>query len=294
MKEILKKLRNYEIKIRKVVNSHSIGEFASMFKGTGLEFDDVRLYQYGDDIRTIDWNVSAKGHGTYVKTFKEERDQSVFFVVDVSASQNIGIPSMQKIDIVKELTGVLSLSAARLGSQVGMIAYSNQKEKYIRPSKGDRHAYQIITDLYKIQPQNIKTDLSSCFNYTLGICKRKSVIIILSDFIDEGYEKGLKALAQKHDVIAIHVHDQRETKLPRLGIIPIFDKESKKTLWVNTSFLGFRKRNKKHFEENTQKLKELCKKYQVDYISINTRESYIDQLIQLFRKRNKTWKRDAK
>lgn len=293
MKEILKKIRNYEIKIRKVVNTHGIGEFASMFKGTGLEFDDVRLYQYGDDIRTIDWNVTAKGHGTYVKTFKEERDQQVLFVVDVSASQHIGVPSQQKIDILKELTGVLTLSATRLGSQVGLIAFSNQKEKYIKPRKGERHAYQLITELYKLQTENITTDLNACFRYTLGICKRKSIVIVISDFIDDNYNDSLKALAQKHDVIAIHVHDERESNLPKLGIIPIFDKESKKTRWVNSSFLGFRKRNKKHFQENTELLKAVCKKYRIDYVSINTQEDYISQLIHLFKKRNKTWKRNA-
>ncbi|MCP4521304.1 MAG: DUF58 domain-containing protein [Cytophagales bacterium] len=293
MKEVLKKLRSYEIKIRKVVNSQGIGEFASLFKGTGLEFDDVRLYQYGDDIRTIDWNVSAKGHGTYVKTFKEERDQRVFFIADVSASQQIGVPQQQKIDIIKELTGVLSLSAVRLGSQVGLLAFSDQKEKYIKPNKGERHAHQIITELFKLQPKSTKTSLKAGFKQTLGVCKQRSIVIILSDFIDEGYEKELKSLGQKHDVIAIHVHSPLETKLPRLGIIPLFDKETKKTTWINSSFWGNRNKRTKQFEQNREQLQELCKKHQIDYLSINTQEDYVNQLISLFKKRNKTWKRNA-
>ncbi|MEM9857232.1 MAG: DUF58 domain-containing protein, partial [Bacteroidota bacterium] len=160
MKDLVKKLRKYEIQIRKAINSQMQGDFHSIFKGSGLEFDDVRAYQYGDDIRTIDWNVSAKGHGTFVKTFKEEKEQTVLFVLDVSGSQEIGSPGSQKLDIGKEICGVLALSAVKEASQVGMISFSDQKEKYVKPAKGPKQAYEIINSLVELKPLSNKTDLA--------------------------------------------------------------------------------------------------------------------------------------
>ncbi len=290
LKKLLKKLRRYEIKIRKAVNSQMSGEYKSVFKGTGLEFDDVRVYQYGDDIRTIDWNVTARGQETYIKTFKEEKDQSIFFLLDVSASQMIGKPDNQKIDIAKEIVGVLALAAAKQGSQVGLICFSNDKEKYIKPDKGDRHVVNIIGALNKLEPKESKTDIKKGLAFALGLIKKKSIVVLLSDFIDEGYESNFKALARKHDLIVIQTYDRRETKLPRLGIIPVRDKESNKTMWVNSSFPGFRKKTTKFLKETMQRLESLCKKNQVDYVQISTDEVYVDKLVELFKTRNRTWK----
>ena len=176
MKELLKKLRKYEIQIRKAINSQMKGDFRSVFKGTGLEFDDVRPYQYGDDIRTIDWNVSAKGHGTFVKTFREEKEQTVFFVLDVSASQEIGTTGRTKVDIASEICGVLSLSAVKESSHVGLIGYSDQRELYIKPTKGISQAYQIIHGLTHLKPQSLKTNLTRALAFVLNSMKRRSVI----------------------------------------------------------------------------------------------------------------------
>jgi uncharacterized protein (DUF58 family) len=288
MKELVKKLRKYQIKIRKAINNQMQGDFHSVFKGSGLEFDDVRGYQYGDDIRIIDWHVSAKGHGTFVKTFKEEKEQIVFFVLDVSASQEIGNPGRQKIDLAKEIAGVLALSAVQEQSQIGLICFSDQKERYIKPGKGEKHAFGFIAELFRLQPESRKTDISRAILYTLDMLKRKSVVILISDFIDENYEHNLKALARKHDLVVIHLSDQRETNLPKLGIIPLIDKESKKTLWLNTSSIGFRKSLHDTFLGKQKTLEDFCRRHRANYANIHTDEDYIPKLIRLFRVRNKS------
>lgn len=290
MKELLKKLRKYEIQIRKAINSQMKGDFHSVFKGTGLEFDDVRPYQYGDDIRTIDWNVSAKGHGTFVKTFREEKEQTVFFILDVSASQHIGSEGRMKVDIGREICGVLALAAVKESSHVGLICYSDQRELYIRPSKGVGQAYQIIHGLINLNTTSLKTNLAKALAFGLNAIKRRSVIILLSDFIDENYEHNLKALARRHDLVVIHISDKRETRLPKLGIIPIEDKESKKTLWVNTSFGNFRTKISERLEERKQMLEKFSRKHQINFISLDTEEDYVPKLLKLFKVRNRTVK----
>jgi len=264
------------------------GNFHSIFKGSGIEFDDVRAYQYGDDIRTIDWNVTAKGHGTFVKTFKEEKEQTVFFILDLSASQEIGTEGKQKIDIGKEICGVLALSAVKESSQVGLIGFTDKKELYIKPSKGLKHAYQIITSLFNYKTTSKKTNLNQAIAFALNLVKRRSVMILVSDFIDDGYWKNLKALSKKHDLVIIHLFDNRESNLPRLGIIPLYDKESGKTHWINTSSGSFREKLSATFGSNQNELQNFCKKHQVNYLSINTKENYVPMLIRLFKLRNKT------
>ena len=287
MKEVLKKLRRYEIRIRKALTSHMQGDYHSIFKGSGLEFDDVRTYQYGDDVRTIDWNVSAKGHGTYVKTFVESKEQTVYFILDVSASQLIGNPGRQKMDIGKEICGILAFSALKESSQVGLLCYSDQKEKFIKPGKGTKHAYEILSNLYKLKTSSRKTDLQEALKFAIKMIKRKSVVILISDFIDEGYEHNLRAIASKHDLVVIHVSDIRESKLPSLGLIPLYDNESRKTIWVNTSAPNFRSRMKNRYSGQSSDLKELCLKNDANYLSVRTDEDYVPKLIKLFRVRNK-------
>jgi uncharacterized protein (DUF58 family) len=290
MKDLLKKLRKYEIQIRKAINSQMQGDFHSIFKGSGLEFDDVRTYQYGDDIRTIDWNVSAKGHGTFVKTFREEKEQTVFFIMDVSGSQDIGSPGKRKMDIGKEICGVLALSAAKEGSQVGLMCYSDRKEKYVKPAKGPKQAYEIIHTLYNLVPESKKTDLAKAILLTLNTVKRRSVMIFISDFIDENYEHNLKGLAKKHDLVMIRITDRRETDLPRLGIIPIYDKESEKTTWINTSFGSFRQKLEENYKKNEEYLEQFAKKHQINFVSVDTSQDYVPLLLRLFKIRNKSIK----
>ena len=290
MRELVKKLRKYQIEIRKAINNLMQGDFNSVFKGSGLEFDDVRAYQYGDDVRIIHWNVSAKGHGTFVKTFREEKEQTVFFLVDVSASQDIGNPGKKKIEVAREICGVLALSAVHEQSQVGLICFSDQKERYIRPGKGERHIYRFIAELFRLQPVSLKTNLSAAIRYTLDRLKRKSVVIMISDFIDEDYEHDLKALARKHDLVVIHLSDRRETNLPRLGIVPLMDRESQKTVWFNTSSSTFRRQLHRNFEEKRHALEALCFRQQANYLHLYAEEDYVPRLIRLFKVRNKARK----
>jgi len=290
LRDILKKLRRYEIQIRKAINSHMQGDFRSIFKGSGLEFDDVRPYQYGDDIRTIDWNVSAKGHGTFVKTFREEKEQTVFFILDVSASEDIGNPGRTKADVAKEICGVLALSSAKESSHVGLICFSDIKEKYLKPSKGHSQAYEIVSALASLKPASLRTNLTKAISFALNIIKRRSVVILISDFIDEGYFHNMKSLARRHDLVVIQVSDKRETKLPKLGIIPIIDKESRRTLWINTSFGDFRDNVIKRYESRRKELEQFSRKHQVNFIAIDTDEDYVPKLLKLFKLRNKSLK----
>lgn len=291
MKDLLKKLRTYEIQIRKAINSHMMGDFHSIFKGSGLEFDDVRPYQYGDDIRSIDWNVSAKGHGLFVKTFKEDKEQTVFFILDVSASQNIGNTGRMKSDIGKEICGVLSLAATKESSHVGLICYSDVKELYLKPTKGKLQAYQIISALSKLKPSSTSTNLRKAITFAVNIIKRRSVIILISDFIDsKDYFHNLKALSNRHDLVMIHLCDKRETSLPKLGIIPAQDKESGKTFWINTSFGNFREKISKQVETRRQELGAFSRKHQINFISLDTDEDYVPKLLRLFKVRNRSMK----
>ena len=290
MKEILKKLRKYEIRIRKALNNQLQGDYHSIFKGSGLEFDDIRQYQYGDDIRTIDWNVTAKGHGTFVKTFKEEKEQNVFFILDVSASQEIGADGQQKIDIGKEICALLAMSAINEGSQAGLICFSDESEKYVKPGKGIKHSYQIVNSIFKLVPSSKGTNLAKAFGYTLNLLKRKSIIILVSDFIDENYEHDLKAVAKTHDLVVIHITDIRETKFPKLGIIPLQDKESNKTLWKNTSSRSFRKMVDERYNTNRDELEKLCLRNGANYLNVSTDEDYVPKLLKLFKVRNKVRK----
>ncbi len=283
MKDIISKLNKYEIKIRKAVNSHRHGNFNSVFKGIGLEFSDLRTYQYGDDVRTIDWITTAKGHGAYVKIFKEEKEQTVFFMLDVSGSQDVGKEGILKIDTAKEICGVLALSAIKEASQVGLYCFSDEKELYLKPESGMKQAYAIISKMYRLENKSLKTNLSEAIAFCLNIIKRKSVIILISDFIDQNYEHNLKALARKHDLVVLHIYDKREVGLPSLGIVPVFDKEAMKTVWINTSSSFFKRELKDVFEDNKARLEKLCKQNKATYLAIESGSDYVSSLIQLFR-----------
>lgn len=287
MKEIVARLQRYEIRIRKAVNSQMRGDYHSVFKGSGLEFDDVRAYQYGDDVRAIDWNVSAKGHGTFVKLFREEKEQTVYFLLDVSASQQIGRKNQQKIDVAKEICGVLALSAAKEASQVGLICFSDRREAYVKPAKGMRRGYELVLKLFNLQPVSTKTSLARAISFALKMIKRRSVIVFISDFIDSGYERELQTLALKHDLVVIHLSDQRELALPNLGIIPVYDKESRRTHWVNTSSGKLRRELSNLFADTHTNLEKLCRRQQINYLSVNTTEDFVPSLIRLFRIRNR-------
>jgi uncharacterized protein (DUF58 family) len=288
MKEILKKLRRYDIRIRKAINSRMQGDFRSIFKGSGLEYDDVRAYQYGDDIRSINWKVTAKGHGTFLNTYIEEKEQTVFFLLDVSASQDIGRGGKFKKDVAREITALLALSATRQNSQTGLMCFSDRRELYIKPAKGRRHLYEFLSGLFKLEPQSKKTDLALALSTCLNLLRKKSLIFLISDFIDEDYMHNLKGMAKKHDLVIIHVYDERELKTPALGIVPLLEKESGKTLWVNTSSKGFRNSLYKSSTQNLEDLETFCHRNDVNYVGVDVHEDYVPKLIKLFRVRNQT------
>lgn len=287
MQEYLKKIRDYEIKIRKSVHTQIQGNFYSIYKGSGLMFDDIRLYQYGDDTRHIHWNATAKGEGTFIKTFKEEREQRVLFLIDVSASQDIGKVKSKKIDLAKELCGVLALSAIRQNSSVGFIAYSDTCELYRKPHPSHQKLYQNLGDLYYLKPKSDKTNLAQSLHYALQMCHTKHLIIMISDFIDDGYQKVMKSMMRKHDVVVLQIFDRMEKETPSLGIVPVYEVEQKKTIWINTSFGGFRDRFSNVMGSARESLKDLCKKNDTQHLSVQTGVDYIPELISFFHARGR-------
>lgn len=261
------------------------GDFHSVFKGTGLEFEDVRPYQYGDDVRTIDWNVSAKGHGTFIKVFREEKEQTVFFIVDVSASGNIGSLRRTKLDVAKEICGVLALSAVKEGSHTGLLCYSDQKESFVKPNKGDIHALRLIHTLFALKPVSRATHLSGALYMAMKLIRRKSVMVLLTDFMDDGYEDALKTMAAKHDLIVLHIGDPKEQKLPGLGIIPVYQIEEQRTVWINSSSDHFKTKLSKLFLGKVVTLKHTLAASKASYAQVTTQDDFVPQLIELFRRR---------
>ena len=285
MKEILKKVRKYEIEIRKYLNNSNQGDYNSIFKGSGIDFDDLRPYQYGDDHRSINWNISAKEDKIYTNTYKEDKEQSVFFLVDVSQSQHIG--KEDKINISKEIASVLTISALNTNSQVGILCFSDQKELFIQSKKGASHGYRIIKNLYELNQKSKKTNISSMIKFFMNTVKKKSLVILISDFIDKDYDKNMRALTKKHDVVCLHIYDDYETNIPNLGIIELEEKENNFRKWVNTSSSSFKKLSDNLFISKPEELKKKMNAIGINYLKINSKENYVKNLIKLFKYRKK-------
>ena len=285
MKEILKKVRKYEIEIRKFLNNSNQGNYSSVFKGTGLDFDDLRPYQYGDDYRAINWNITAKENKTFINTYKEEKEQSVFFILDVSNSQNIGNNKKNKLNISKEICSVLTLSAIRTNSQVGLICYSDKKELFINSKKGNSHGFHLINRLYNLKPTSLKTDLNMMIKYSMRVIKKKSLVIIISDLLEKEFMKSIKSINIKHDLIVLHLYDEIEKKIPKLGLIQLEENESKYKKWINTSSSKFQDLVKKTYSINPEKIKKEMHKIGITFLSINTKKNYVKDLIKLFKYR---------
>ena len=284
MKEILKKVRKYEIEIRKFLNNSNQGDYRSIFKGSGIDFDDLRPYQYGDDHRSINWNITAKEDKIYTNTYKEDKEQSVFFLVDVSKSQEIG-KDENKINTSKEIASVLTLSALNTNSQVGLLCFSDQKELFIQSKKGISHGYRIIKNIYELKQKSNNTSISSMIKFFMKSIRKKSLVIIISDFIDENYQKSLKSLSNSHDVICLHIYDDYETKIPALGIIQVEEKENNYKKWVNTSSKTFKEKTRDLFINSSIEMKKNMNSLGINYLRINSRENYIKNLIKLFKYR---------
>lgn len=289
--DLVRRLRHLEIRIRKAVEAQLQGDFHSVFKGTGLEFDDVRLYQYGDEVRAIDWAVSSKGHGTFVKTYREEKEQQVLVLLDVSASLDVGDGRRRKLDVARDIAGLLALSAARQGSALGLLAFSDHKELYLPPGKGPRAAYALINRLFSLEPTSPRTDVAAGIRQALGLLKRRSLVVLVSDFIDGNYERELVMLAQRHDLIVVQLLAPRERRFPALGIVPLRDAETGQVRWVNTSAASFQASTEAAAERQEAELVNLCRRTRTGFLALSTEGDFVPQLVNLFRYRQQSGRR---
>jgi len=284
-KELLKKVRKIEIKTRGLSNQIFSGEYQTAFKGRGMAFSEVREYQVGDEIRTIDWNVTARFNHPYVKVFDEEREMTVMLLVDVSGSKNFGTQLQQKQEMATELCAVLAFSAIQNNDKVGVLFFSDQVEKFIPPKKGRSHILMIIRELINFKPQNKGTNIAEALRYFTGAIKKRCTSFLISDFMSPNFENELKIANRKHDLVALRLYDRHEEEFPNLGLIPVIDEESGQLSWVNTGDKDVRFAFKKAALERNGRLEDLFKRSGVDFTKIGTHESYIKPLMTLFKKR---------
>ena len=287
MKEILRKVRKLEIKIRKMVESTFAGEYHTAFKGQGLEFDEVRLYQYGDDIRTIDWNVTAKTGQVYIKKFREEREQTLFVLFDVSGSGDFGPLDENKRLIGMEIASIMAFSALKNNDKFGLATFSDRIEKFYKPNKGRKHILKIVRGVLTNTNKSEKTDINFALDFIKHTLKRRSILIIISDFLDDGYERALVHLGKKHEVILIRLFHPNEIFQMGTGTIPVLEIESGRQTWLNAGNSAYRQQLQDSFHQVQKNLELLCKKNKMDMLSVNTQEDYIPVLESYFKKRNK-------
>lgn len=283
LKGVLGRIRNYEIKLRKAVSGSVAGEIKSLVKGTGLEFDDVRPYQYGDDVRVIDWNVSAKGHGTYIKTFMEDKDQTVWVLLDLSASTRTN--SDRSFLFIKELASVLYLSTVNQGSNTGVIGFTDRLEYITKPSKNNNNAIGSITKLLKFEPKAKQTNLGVVLKKSMGLMRSKCLVLIVSDFVDDQYQDELKVLSKKHEVMLFDVSTSPDYKVP-LGIVPVKSAEAGGFSMQVMTLLGTLGIKKGKATKRENDLKEIVNKTTIDYLKIEPSQDYTNELIGFFKRRN--------
>jgi len=286
-KEILKKIRRIEIRTRRLVNDLFSGEYHSTFKGQGMEFEEVRQYQPGDDIRLIDWNVTARTGYPYIKKFREERELSVVLVVDASSSGQFGTHQRFKSETAAELCALLAFSAIKNNDKVGLIIFTDRIEKFVPPQKGRGHVLRIIREILFFQPEGVGTDVAGALEYFNRVIKRRSVVFLVSDYLCENYQRPLQIANRKHDIIAMKITDPRETVFEDIGLIELEDAETGEILLVDTGSKRFRREFAARADEDTRELKRSLQRINVDFINIRTDEQYINPLITFFRMREK-------
>jgi len=285
--EIIKKVRKIEIKTRGLSHQIFAGEYHSAFKGKGMSFSEVREYQFGDDIRNIDWHVTARFHHPYIKVYEEERELTVMLLIDVSGSENFGTNTQFKQELITEIAAVLSFSAIQNNDKIGVIFFSNKVEKFIPPKKGKKHILRIIRELLDFKPEESKTNISEALRYLINSIKKRSIAFVLSDFMDDDFEKAIKIANNKHDVIALQITDKAEQQLPKAGLVQLFNPETKQTMWIDTSNQQIRKIFEEHRHKEQEKIETVFSKAGVDKITLFTGEDYIKPLKQLFKMRTK-------
>jgi uncharacterized protein (DUF58 family) len=283
--ELIKKVRKIEIKSRGLSTQIFSGEYHSKFKGRGMAFSEVREYQPGDDIRTIDWNVTARFSHPFVKVFEEEREMTVMLLVDVSASEMFGTKKQLKQDLLTELCAVLAFSAMQNNDKIGVVFFSDKIEKFVSPQKGRTHVLRIIRELIEFKPSQKGTDIAHALRYFNNMIKKRCTAFLISDFMDEKFEDALKIACRKHDLVAIRLYDEREKELPKVGLLNIQNSETGKTIWVDSNNEKFRKFFISEAKRYEEQLLTTFRKNGVDYTSIATHENYVKPLIDLFKRR---------
>ena len=283
--ELLKKVRKIEIKTRRLSNHIFSGEYHSHFKGRGMTFSEVRKYQYGDDIRDIDWNVTAKLNEPHIKIFEEERELTMMLLVDVSKSESFGTRMQQKRDLITELCAVLAFSAIQNNDKVGVVFFTDQIELYIPPKKGKSHILRIIRELIEFKPKGTGTNISEAFKFLSSVIKKRSIVFTLSDFQDEAYDKNLKIASSKHDLTAIRIIDPAEEQLPDIGLVQLQNPETGALEWVDTSSSIVRATYEKDYQNFVANFKSYCTHSGTDYLDLRVDRSYTKQLLEFFKRR---------
>ena len=285
-KDLLKKVRKIEIKTRRLSDHIFSGEYHTSFKGRGMTFSEVRQYQYGDDVRAIDWNVTARYNEPFVKVFEEERELTMMLIVDISGSESFGTKNQQKRDMVTEIAATLAFSATQNNDKIGLLLFSDQIELFIPPKKGKSHVLRIIRELIEFESKSKKTDLSQALKYLSSVLKKKAIVFLISDFMTKDYEHTLKIASKRHDVTGIRVFDQREESIPNIGIVNMIDAETGETLLVDTTSNKVRMDYEKYYRENVNYFKDIFSKCGAGTISSRVDESYVTKLLGYFKARN--------
>ena len=282
---ILKKVRLIEIKTRHIVNNLFGGEYHSAFKGMGMEFAEVREYTPGDDIRAIDWNVTARTGKPFIKKYDEERELTVMLIIDVSASGFFGTGESLKSDIMIELASILSFSAIKNNDKVGLLLFSDRIEEFIPPNKGKSHVLRVIREMIYHKAKDRKTDISVALEHIQKVLKRKSIIFLLSDFWDDSYQQSMKLINKKHDLINIQILDKAEITIPKLGLVKFHDVETQSSIWIDTNDKSLQNISPNNIRNKNDIIKKFCKNNKIDFISIDTSKGYLKPLEQFFNSR---------
>jgi len=284
-KELLKKVRKIEIKTRRLSDHVFGGEYHSTFKGRGMTFSEVRQYQFGDDVRNIDWNVTARYSEPFVKVFEEERELTMMLVADISGSEFFGTDAQFKNEIVTEIAATLAFSAMQNNDKIGLILFTDEIELFIPPKKGKTHVLRIIRELLEFQPKSKKTDIAMALKYLTNVMKKKAIVFVLSDFITDGYKDSLKIVSRKHDVTGIRVYDRHEEEIPNIGMVQMQDEETGELLLVNTSSKGVRNSYYSYYRERSDYFQDAFIKSGAGALSCRTDESYVKKLLGYFKRR---------
>ncbi|MCF6278856.1 MAG: DUF58 domain-containing protein [Flavobacteriaceae bacterium] len=282
-KEILKKVRKIEIKTKRLSNHIFSGEYHSSFKGRGMTFSEVRQYQYGDDIRSIDWNVTARYNETHIKVFEEERELTMLLIVDISGSEFFGTTQQFKKDTITEIAATLAFSATQNNDKVGLLLFSDEIELYIPPKKGKSHVLRIIRELVEFHPKSNKTDIGNALKYLSNVMKKKAIVFVLSDFMDTDYDQTLKIVGNKHDVTGIRVYDRHDEEIPNLGMLPVLDAESGKRFLINTMSKKVRNTYKANYLRSVDYYQTSFSRSGAGTISTRIDESYVKKLLGYFK-----------